>query len=243
MSTSKGKVLGILGGLGPMATAYFYELVIAHTQAACDQEHIDMVISSKATTPDRTAYILGQSSSDPFAVMESEAHRLVTFGAQVIAIPCNTAHYFYTRLNQVIPVPVLNMVALTVDKAVALGCQKVGILATTGTVHTQTYQSECKAKGLACAVPGEKAQQALMDVIYGDIKAGGTPNMQAFGLAAAELLEAGCQRLILGCTELSLLKKAGLPGPHYLDSMDVLAEAAIAACNKQPQGFQFAPCS
>ena len=88
------KVLGILGGLGPMATAYFYELVTAHTLAKRDQDHIDMVISSKATTPDRTAFILGRSQDDPFVVMEAEAKRLVTFGAQVIAIPGNTAHYF-----------------------------------------------------------------------------------------------------------------------------------------------------
>ncbi|MDL2219736.1 amino acid racemase [Ruminococcaceae bacterium OttesenSCG-928-O06] len=241
MSIEKSKVLGILGGLGPMATAYFYELVIAHTKAERDQDHIDMVISSKATTPDRTAYITGQSNEDPFGIMESEAHRLVTFGAEVIAIPCNTAHYFFTRLHEVIPIPVLNMVELTVEKAAALGCGKVGILATDGTICTDTYQHVCMAKHLACEVPGAAGQADVMQVIYRDIKGGRPPEMAAFHRAAEELFSAGCQRLILGCTELSLLKKDGLLDERYLDSMDVLAEAAIAACGKTPVGFAWPP--
>ncbi|NLW78040.1 MAG: amino acid racemase [Ruminococcaceae bacterium] len=233
----KSKVLGILGGLGPMATAYFYELVIAHTVAARDQDHIDMVISSKATTPDRTAYILGESADDPFDVMEREAHRLVTFGAEVIAIPCNTAHYFYTRLDAAIPVPVLNMVRLTAEKAVAKGCTRVGVLATDGTVETDTYQLACRAAGLECVVPDKAAQALVMQVIYDDIKSGMPPNMAAFHIAANQLFGAGCQCLILGCTELSLVKKQGLLDERYIDSIEVLAEAAIVACGKTVQGL------
>ena len=83
-----------------MATVYFYELVTRHTKAACDQDHIDIIINSRATTPDRTRFILGQSQDDPFDIMAADAARLVTFGAEMLAIPCNTAHYFYDRLNQ-----------------------------------------------------------------------------------------------------------------------------------------------
>lgn len=224
-----------------MATAYFYQLVVKHTAANRDQDHIDMVISSKASTPDRTAYILHQSDQDPFVVMESEAKRLVTFGAGIIAIPCNTAHYFYTRLNEVIPLPVLNMVELTVDKAKALGCGKVGILATDGTVQTDTYQRCCKAKGLDCAVPDKAGQQQIMAIIYEDIKGNRPPEMSRFYPVAQQLFDAGCQRLILGCTELSLLKRDSLLDDRYLDSMDVLAEAAIQACGKNPTGFNWLP--
>lgn len=231
------KVLGILGGLGPMATVYFYQLVTQHTHVRKDQDHIDMVISSKATTPDRTAYILGRSKEDPFVVMESEARRLVTFGAEVIAIPCNTAHYFYTRLDSILPVPVLNMVGGTAARLKELGCGKVGILATDGTVQTKTYQLACEAVGLYCAVPGEKAQQSIMSVIYDNIKTGSPPDMERFYSAAEELFQSGCEMLVLGCTELSLLKRDGLLDKRYLDSMDVLAEAAIRACGKQPIGF------
>lgn len=233
----QSKVLGVLGGLGPMATAYFYELVTAHTKVQCDQDHIDMVISSKATTPDRTAFILGESKADPFAVMEGEAHRLVTFGAQILAIPCNTAHFFYERLNSSIPVPVLNMVGDTVQRAMDMGAQKVGILATDGTVRTETYQRVCREKGLPCAVPDAKAQQAVMHVIYDNIKTGQAPDMQAFNGAAQQLFNDGCDVLLLACTELSLLKKQGLVDARFLDSMEVLADSAIRACGKTPIGL------
>lgn len=235
----QSKVLGILGGLGPMATAYFYELVIAHTGAARDQDHIDMVISSKATTPDRTAFILGQSKADPFVVMEAEAQRLVTFGAQVIAIPCNTAHYFYTRLAEVVPVPILNMVGDTAARAKEMGCAKVGILATDGTVQTGTYQMACDTANLPWAVPGEAQQKNVMSVIYDNIKRGAPPDMHRFNAAAAELFENGCDAIILGCTELSLLKKDGLLDNRFIDSMEVLAEASIRACGKTPIGFHW----
>ena len=111
------QTLGILGGLGPMATVYFYDMLVRHTKAACDQDYLDVIINSRASTPDRTSYILGQSKENPFDIMARDAQRLVTFGADVLAIPCNTAHYFYDRLNETISVPILNMVEETVLEA------------------------------------------------------------------------------------------------------------------------------
>ena len=155
-------VLGVLGGIGPMSTVYFYEMITAHTQAEKDQDHLDIVISSRATTPDRSAYVLGQSKEDPFSVMERDAEMLVEYGATVLAIPCNTAHYFYDRLNETIPIPILNMVEETVLAAKAGGSARVGILATTGTVRTRTYQRMCEKHGLPCAVPDDAAQAAMV---------------------------------------------------------------------------------
>ena len=122
-SAAPHPVLGVLGGIGPMSTVYFYEMITAHTLAEKDQDHLDIVISSRATTPDRSAYILGESNDDPFSVMERDAEMLVRYGATVLAIPCNTAHYFYDRLQRSLPVPVLNMIQLTVRTAKAGGCQ------------------------------------------------------------------------------------------------------------------------
>ncbi len=234
---AQSKVLGILGGMGPMATVYFYELVTAHTKVAKDQDHIDMVISSKATTPDRTKYILGKSDEDPFVIMEADAQRLVVFGAEVIAVPCNTAHYFYKRLHKVIPVPVLNMVGDTVRQEKEKGRTKVGILATDGTIETRTYQRVCEEQGLDYMVPDEAGQQLIMSIIYDDIKKNKPPTMEHFFTAVEPLWQAGCQSLILGCTELSLLKKTGQLDSRYIDSMEVLAKSAIKACGKTPVGF------
>ena len=137
---AKSKLLGILGGLGPMSTVYFYELLTALTDAKCDQEHIDMVISSRATTPDRTAYILGKSDENPLDVMIPEAKKLVAYGAEVIAIPCNTAHYFYDRLAAEIDIPILNIIAESVKRLSEDGVKRFGLLATEGTVKSGTYQ-------------------------------------------------------------------------------------------------------
>ena len=149
--TSGKPVLGILGGLGPAASCYLYQMLIDHTPATCDQDHIDIVISSRASTPDRTAFILGKSKEDPFAVMEQDGFSLVNYGATVLAIPCNTAHYFYDRLAEALPVPVLNMPRLTVEDAREAGCTKLGILATDGTLAAETYQLACQRAGIGWA--------------------------------------------------------------------------------------------
>ena len=232
------QTLGILGGLGPMATVYFYDMLVRHTKATCDQDHLDVIISSRASTPDRTSYILGQSTENPFDIMARDAQRLVTFGADVLAIPCNTAHYFYDRLNETISVPILNMVEETVLEAKARGCCRVGILATSGTVQTGTYSRMCERHGLEFVCPDESHQQDLMNVIYGDIKQGKRPDMARFFAVADSLKRQGCTRVILGCTELSIIKKDEKLDAFYLDSMSVLAKNAITTFGRTPIGFE-----
>jgi aspartate racemase len=109
------RILGVLGGLGPMATAYFYEMITDHTKAEKDQDHIDMVISSRVTTPDRTAYIMGESKENPLVYMTEDAVRLERYGADAIVIPCNTAHYFYEQIAENCDVPIINIIKETVD--------------------------------------------------------------------------------------------------------------------------------
>lgn len=232
------QTLGILGGLGPMATVYFYDMLVRHTKATCDQDHLDVIISSRASTPDRTSYILGQSTENPFDIMARDAQRLVTFGADVLAIPCNTAHYFYDRLNETISVPILNMVEETVLEAKARGCCRVGILATSGTVQTGTYSRMCERHGLEFVCPDEAHQQDLMNVIYGDIKQGKRPDMARFFAVADSLKRQGCTRMILGCTELSIIKKDEQLDAFYIDSMSVLAKNAITTFGRTPIGFE-----
>ena len=96
------KTVGVLGGLGPMATVYFYEMVVRMTEAQKDQDHIDMVIVNKATTPDRTAYIIGESKENPSLDLIDNAQKLEKFGVDMIAIPCNTAHYFIDEVRRAV---------------------------------------------------------------------------------------------------------------------------------------------
>ncbi len=231
------QVLGILGGLGPAASCYLYQMLIDHTPATCDQDHIDIVISSRASTPDRTAFIMGKSKDDPFAVMEQDGFSLVHYGATVLAIPCNTAHYFYDRLAEALPVPVLNMPRLTVADAKAAGCTKLGILATDGTLAAETYQLACQAQGIDWAVPSEEHQQEVMSVIYDDIKQGKRADMAKFGAAVHDLKKQGCDMAVLGCTELSLVKRDEHLGKFFIDSTEVLCRHALEACGVKPIGF------
>lgn len=220
-----------------MSTVYFYQMLTEHTPAQCDQDHLDIVISSRASTPDRTAYILGESEDDPFAQMERDAEMLVKYGATILAIPCNTAHYFYDRLARSLPVPILNMVRLTVQHAKAQGCTRLGILATSGTVGSCTYQRMCRAEGIDFAIPSLPRQTQLMNIIYDQIKKGQRADMKIFMEIAAELRAVGCEKAVLGCTELSLIKRDEGLDDFFIDSTEVLAEETLLACGKTPIGF------
>lgn len=239
MNEKKSPVLGILGGLGPMATAYFYELLIRHTDAACDQDHIDIIINSHATTPDRTAFITGRSDEDPLAVMVDDIRRMKTYGADLVAIPCNTAHYFYDKLKASTDLPILNIMEETAAKLYSLGVKRAGILATDGTVYSGTYDRFLSSYGIDCIRPSAHDQKTVMRIIYDEIKNGKTPDVDAFLSVSAHLLDAGADALILGCTELSLIKRQNALPRHYIDSLDVLAASTIEACGKTPIGFDF----
>ena len=236
-SEKRISTLGILGGLGPMATVYFYELLTAHTLAACDQDHIDIVISSKATTPDRTAFVLGRSEENPLDVMKAEAKKLVEFGAELISVPCNTAHYFYDELAASVPVPVVNIIFETVSYVKKAGAGKVGVLATEGTIKSGAYAHMCEKLGVGYEVPSDEDQKALSEIIYSQIKQGKPADLDEFKRIAKTLTDKGCDKLILGCTELSIIAKENKLDEVFVDSLDVLALRTIRLCGKTPVGF------
>ena len=229
--------LGILGGLGPMSTVYFCELLNRHTAATCDSDHIDMLISSRATTPDRTAYILDKNAPDPLPVMLSEAHRLERAGVDLIVMPCNTAHYFYDGLTDGCKTPILNIIDETCAHLARLGVQKFGLLATLGTISSGAYERFCTPRGLTCITPTKEEQAVITDIIFGQIKQNKPVDMDAFYGVVNSLRSRGCEKIVLGCTELSLIKKLGLDDELFVDSLDVLAHRTILTCGKTPVGF------
>ncbi len=230
-------ILGILGGLGPMATVYFYEMLTEHTKAECDQDHIDILISSKATTPDRTAYILGNSDSNPIDTMITEAKRLSDAGASLIVLPCNTAHYFYDQLSSAINVPIINIIEETAKFCFDRGMKKIGILATEGTVSSDAYVKYCRKYGIEVVSPSQSGQAVINSIIYDNIKKNLDPDMDSFFNVCDELKD--CDTLILGCTELSLLNKSGKLDDRFTDSLEILSHSTIIACGKTPVGYSF----
>ena len=233
----KANLLGVLGGLGPMSTFYFCELLTSHTKAACDADHVDMIISSRASTPDRTAFIVGKSLNDPLPIMIDEAKRLQSAGADLIVIPCNTAHYFYEGLRHAIQTPLLNIIEETVMHLHRNAVKTVGLLATEGTVRAGAYAPLCHQLGIECITPNPDEQSVINSIIYDQIKQNRPVDMAAFLRVTDELRMRGCERLVLGCTELSLLKKEELDDSLFVDSLEVLAHRTILACGKTPTGF------
>ena len=229
------QAVGVIGGVGPMATVYYMQRVIEMTKAGCDQEHINMLVFNDCDIPDRTAFITEKSPDNPLPVMVEDAKRLEAAGCEFVEIPSNTAHYLFDELEQAVEIPVVNIVEETIRYAKArvqdLSC--VGIMATTGTIVTGTYQKYAERAGLSFAVPDEDEQDLLMQIIYDGVKAGKPVPRADFDRVANHLRAKGAQCLILGCTELSVLKR-DLPinDPDVLDSIDVLASETVRRSGK-----------
>lgn len=221
------KRLGVIGGLGPIATAYFYELMIKMTDAKVDQEHIEMLIYSKPTIPDRTEYILGKSTENPVYPMVEIGRMLVGMGAENIAIPCITAHYFHDILSEEIKAPIIHAIKETASYLKAAGIRQVGIMATEGTIHSGMFQQEMIKYGIHMILPSVESQQAITDLIYKNVKANKPVDYHKFDRAAGQLKQAGAEVIILGCTELSLIKRDFNIGPGFIDAMEVLAMRSI----------------
>ena len=230
----KNITVGVLGGLGPMASVYFYEMVVNMTDAKTDQEHVDMIITNRATTPDRTAFIVGDSNEDPSNVLVDDAKKLEKYGVDFIVMTCNTAHYFYEKIAKSINIPLVNIVEETIKHAKATNHKKLGILATTGNVQTNLYQDMCKKYDIEFLVLDKNRQSKIMEIIYDDIKSGKPGNMDKFNSIVDYLKENNCDGVILGCTELSILKNDNnLNGDFYIDSLEVLARETIVRSGRK----------
>ncbi|MCI9297752.1 MAG: aspartate/glutamate racemase family protein [Lachnospiraceae bacterium] len=224
------KRLGIIGGLGPMATAYFLQLLTQMSDAETDQEHMEIRMISNPATPDRTKFILGESTDSPLPQMAEAGRTLKDMGAQLLAIPCITAHYFHGELEERTGLKVLNAVEETACYLREREIRSAGIMATDGTIKSGLFQRALERKGIESVIPDKASQRKLMDIIYLDIKAGKTPDAGGFAETAENLRSRGSSVILLACTELSLIKKERLTGAGYLDVMEVLAAKAVEEC-------------
>ncbi|KGR77011.1 cysteate racemase [Ureibacillus manganicus] len=225
------KILGIIGGVGPLATMFLGEMIVRRTNASKDQEHVHTIIDNDTTIPDRTAYILNQSEDNPIPFLIRDAKKLASVGADVICIPCNTAHTFYDDLQGASPVPVIHMIRETAKRASILGANRVGILATDGTIAAGVYQNALLEVGIKPIIPDESTQKAVMSMIYDYVKAGKSVTYEQWMKIEQAMCDLECDNIILGCTELSIInKELSLNKQRYIDSLIVLAESAIVYC-------------
>lgn len=229
----ENRILGVLGGMGPQASALFYERVIARTKADTDQEHLRVLLWGDSTIPDRTAGILSGNEAPVYDALLDGLKLLETAGCTAVVMTCNTAHYFADRLQKELSIPLIHMPRETVKVIEAAGHKKVAVLATDGTVQTGIYQTELEKAGLTAVTPPEELQKTLMDIIYHEIKSGFPGSPDKFAKVEAWLKEENCDCAIIGCTELSIYRaQENLPA-FYVDAMEVLVEKAILHCGKQ----------
>lgn len=229
---NRSPILGIIGGLGPMATAHFLELTVQMTLAGSDQEHLETIIFDRPSTPDRTAYILDHSSPSPLPQLLQSARQLEALGATCLAIPCITAHYFLPGLVQSVSIPVINALEQTARLLQKKGIRTVGILGTSGTVQSGLLQDVLGASHIRCVVPDDARQRGIMSVIYDEVKAGRAPSLDKVTAAAGFLRSQGAECNLLACTELSLVKRDYSLGAGILDILEVLAQACVLHCGK-----------
>lgn len=237
------KSIGILGGMGPMATVDLFKKVVANTLAGSDREHIRIYIDNHAAIPDRTAAILA-GGEDPIPAMTESAHKLEACGADCIIVPCNTAHYFLPRLREQCNIPILNMIEETAKAcATELPGKVAGLLGTTGTLKTGLYNHALRAQDVDYILPDEECQEALMRVIYEGVKADAEPESyrQDMQFVLETMRAQGAQYFVLACTELPLAFEALKLAYTAVDPTLVLARAAIRFCGYQTNNLLETP--
>lgn len=223
------KIIGIIGGMGPAATADLFNKIIVSTKAASDQEHLHVIIDSNTDIPDRTEALI-HGGEDPTEQLTLSARRLQSAGAELIVMPCNTAHGFYDAVCAAVDIPVLHMIRLTAQELVCEDIKCAGLLATDGTVQSGIYERCFEGSGIELLTPSPAAQAAVMDLTYHGVKAGRRDfDTSDFKKAAQELLDRGAQTLILGCTELPPAFEMYDLHYRHIDPTLVLARAAVLA--------------
>lgn len=215
--------------MGPLATSDLFRKIIINTKANSDQEHIKILIDNNTDIPDRTKAIL-ENGKNPLPQLLKSAVSLCSIGAEILLMPCNTAHYFYNELQKNIEIPILNMIEVCRDELIKKGFKKVGLLATSGTIKSGVYQKVFNNSGIEINTPNETEQTYIMDLIYKGVKAGN----RDFDISNAKnvmdnLLNNGAEVLILGCTKLPVAIEMYKLDYPVCDPTLELAKAAVLA--------------
>lgn len=222
------KVAGIIGGMGPLATADLFTKIVNMTEAARDQDHIHMLIDNNIDIPDRTAAILSGGES-PLSYLTASGKRLEAQGADFLLMPCNTAHYFWDALSEAVDVPLLHMPRLTAEECRKRGLKKVGLLATTGTIQSGVYAKAFEDSGVGLVLPDAEGAEATMYLTYDEVKAGKEPHPEALYPYLRAMQEQGAEAFLLACTELPIAF-ANDKAFVYIDPTVVLAAETIRQC-------------
>ena len=221
----------IIGGMGTIATESYVRLINHRVKIAKDQDYLNYILVNDAQVPDRTAYIMDHSQPNFFNDLKDDVLGQAKLGPDFIVMPCNTAHYFYDDLAALTDIPFLNMMRIAVHQFVDKfpGEQKIGLIATEGSIYDHLYEDEIHRAGKEVEFRGAEIQPMVTELIYRDIKEKGTVDGDLYHEILRKMHEEyGCEVILLGCTELSLAQEQAPDHPyHVLDPQSILADVSI----------------
>jgi aspartate racemase len=230
--------VGVVGGMGPEATVLLLQRVIARTPAVDDADHVPVLVDMNTQVPSRIRALIEGTGEDPGPVLAAMAGRLEAMGAEALAMPCNTAHNYAAAIRAAVSVPFLDMVEATADDLADAGVWRIGLLASPAVRITGVFERAFGPRGIANLYPADEAP--LLAAIRA-VKAGRDLELARATLREAGdgLLAAGAERLVVGCSEFSLIAGALQRTGRVLDSLDVLADAVVSFAtqpNRMPSG-------
>ncbi|MGV2904820.1 aspartate/glutamate racemase family protein [Achromobacter sp. AGC25] len=219
-------MIGVLGGMGPLATVDFMERVVRLTGAERDQDHLPMMVANLPHTPDRSSAILA-GGRDPLPALYSGIDLLNRSGVGLLVVPCNSAHHWYEEMRARSAAPMLHIGRVCAN-AVPQRSGKVAVLATRGTLASGFYQTSLRERGIDALVPDEGVQ-ARINACIAQVKADDLPAAAASLEQALWMLEAaGAGEAVMACTEIPLAARAMARAPMALiDSTQELARATV----------------
>jgi aspartate racemase len=232
------KTIGIMGGMGPEATAHMYDLILKNTAAARDQDHIHVIINSFPQVPPRTDAILGKGAS-PTAFLIDGIEMLKQAGADLIVIPCVTAHFFIPEVRRELDFELVNLLDESANwaKANIPDLKRAGIIASTGTLESRLFHNAFLEAGIEIITPDSSQQSRVMEAVFGigGIKAGQTsgPPREAIVSVALSLIARGAEAVIAGCTEIPLVLKPQDISVPFIEPMRIAAEVCIRKAGYQ----------
>ncbi|MBF1306929.1 MAG: aspartate/glutamate racemase family protein [Parvimonas micra] len=215
--------LGVIGGMGPLATVKFYDKIVLNTEAYNDNEHIDLIVLNHSTMPDRTKCIIENKDTEFLNEIKKDLEILERIGIDVVAIPCNTSHYFYDEFKNFTNLKIINMIEETILEIKRRGIKKVAVFGTLGTLNSKVYNKYAKENGIEVKELSLEDKKTVMDIIY---KIKETNNLESKDFV--EILNRYCNDKTIGiiaCTELSLLDIS--ENLNTIDALDVLVNKSI----------------
>jgi aspartate racemase len=227
MELSTTRTLGVLGGMGPAATIDFMAKIVAATPGTRDQDHVPMIVRSEPRIPDRSTAIISGSDA-PLRALVAGVRLLEGAGADMIAIPCNTAHYWYDALRAETRLPIIHIVDAVRRELMKAGVRgDIAVMATRGTILAEVYQRRLGAYGGEVII-GDETVQSLVDRGISSVKGGltATPPVEE---AVLRLLDAGASKVVLACTELPIALAGSPLREHCIDATLALARDCVAA--------------